>query len=233
MLSNSPPPPIWNVYQGNWSAPSCFSNTWPSGIAVKTCVRLTFDDDAFRASFLVLNDPVQGSAYTDCNEPIFRQEVVEMFIGNDTSAKPEHYWEIDVAPSGVAWMGYDSNPGGDRRNFSSVAYPCDTVDTRVLRHPTEDAWEADYSFPWHTLFATGGPASWTSPRKLKANFFRIQMDADAWKGVKVTRQTPCDSNQAHSNCTYLCATCPDTPDPDFHHSGYFGTINLYPKRARL
>ena len=59
------------------------------------------------------------------------------------------------------------------------------------------------------------------------------MDADAWKGVKVTRQTPCDSNQAHSNCTYLCATCPDTPDPDFHHSGYFGTINLYPKRARL
>ena len=119
---------------------------------MKTCVRLTFDDDAFRASFLVLNDPVQGSAYTDCNEPIFRQEVVEMFIGNDTSANPEHYWEIDVAPSGVAWMGYDSNPGGDRRNFSSVAYPCDTVDTRVLRHPTEDAWEADYSFPSGGLF---------------------------------------------------------------------------------
>ena len=71
---------------------------------MKTCVRLTFDDEAFRASFLVLNDPVQGSAYTDCNEPIFRQEVVEMFIGNDTSAKPEHYWEKTLRLP--AWHGW-------------------------------------------------------------------------------------------------------------------------------
>ena len=60
-------------------------------------------------------------------------------------------------------------------------------------------------------------------RHFRANFFRVQMNVAAWRGAVVTRDTPCGPN----NCTYMCANCPDTDQPDFHQSKFFGTLILH------
>ena len=153
--------------------------------------------------------------------------MVELFIGNDTSAVPERYWEIELTPKGTAWVGYDHNPGGDRHNLTVVNYPCDTVEARIHQRGA-DYWDAQITMQWALLGEAPsygeGTGLRTGLQTLKANFFRIQMNADAWRHKLVTRHTPCSP----ANCTYLCATCPSTPAPDFHRTSVFGTIVLHP-----
>ena len=75
--------------------------TWPGGQPVETCVALSFSADAFFARYSVLNDPIQKNAFTSCDSNEYRQEVIELFITNDTAARPERYWEVEVTPHGV------------------------------------------------------------------------------------------------------------------------------------
>jgi hypothetical protein len=59
---------------------------------------------------------------------MWNQEVVELFITSDTkSHKPEHYYEIELTPNNGVWYGYDSNPGGERKNLTHVLQNCDDI----------------------------------------------------------------------------------------------------------
>lgn len=162
---------------------------------------------------------MQKNAYDVCNEDVFNQEVLEIFITSSTAeAKPQLYWEVEVTPKGTTWLGLDSNPGGDRANLTHVLYPCGAVGTAV--RPGQGSWEAEIVLPFK-LIGRGTPAG-PGRRAFRANFFRVQMNPASWSNVSVTRATNCDP----SNCTFTCASCPDTASPDFHHSGFFGTIVL-------
>jgi hypothetical protein len=204
----------------------CYSDTWSTGLTgIVTCVTLSFDKTSLTASYRVSNDSVQQNAFTTCNEPVYDQEVVEIFITNETAAaKPEHYWEIELTPKGTAWVGYDYNPGGDRANLTNKLYPCDSVSTRAEK-TSADSWHAEIVLPFATI-GRGSPmppaSSGARRSAFKANFFRVQMNPAAWRGRTVTRADMCDP----SNCTFTCANCPTTAVPDFHHSGSFGTIVL-------
>ena len=218
--------PTWVVREGSAPTRFCYNQTWSTGLPVETCVELSVDSRALNVDFEVAQDPVQQNAYKQCNEDVFNQEVVEVFVASDAAevkkVKPERYWEVELTPRGVAWVGYDSNPGGDRTNLTHVLHPCSSIHTAVT--PRRGGWRGRISLPWK-LIGPGAPAEALTAgvhtgRLYRANFFRVQMNPHAWMGRSVTTQDACGPG----NCTFLCANCPDTQEPDFHHSGFFGNL---------
>lgn len=206
----------------------CFSDTWSSS-AKETCVSMSFDDEALYLEYVVEGDEIQRNAFTKCDAEVYNQEVVEVFLTNNTyEEKPEHYWEVELTPTGVVWFGYDSNPGGDRQNFSNTLYPCDLIEARVVSSST-NRWIGTMRLPFDVV----GQGTQDSDLcdalsrdrclRYRANFFRVQMDP-SWEtlGRNITVHDTCSPE----NCTFSCAKCPTTEKPDFHHSGFFGDLVL-------
>ena len=200
-----------------------FNDTWPGGLAgLNTAVSVGYDDEALTILFNVQRSVVQQNAFDVCNEDVYNQEVVEVFItGNNTGypwiAKPEHYFEVELTPKGTPWIGLDYNPGGDRENLTHVLQPCDSVKTAVIKR-TANSWVGEMRLPF-SLIGNGTYVNHGN-RLFRVNFFRVTMNPDQWAGKTVTRDMPCGP----SNCTYTCASCPNTTVPDFHHTLNFGTL---------
>jgi hypothetical protein len=201
----------------------CYSDTWASGVAKsETCLTASYDARDLTLRFNATGDAVQRNAYDACNEDVFNQEVVEVFITSDVDQSPiEKYYEVELTPRGTPWIGLDSNPGGDRSNLTHVLQACNAVRTRIVARGA-GWWVGEVQLPFALI--GGGKRMPDGSRHFRANFFRVQMNPGAWMGKPVTRGTPCGPN----NCTYLCASCPTTAQPDFHQSKFFGTVVLQP-----
>jgi hypothetical protein len=204
-----------------------FNNTWAGGLpGLNTHISASFDGAALTLTYDVQNSAVQKNAYDVCNEDVFNQEVVEVFITGEGvgAAKPEKYYEVELTPAGTPWVGLDSNPGGDRANLTHVLQRCDAVGTAILARDLRGAgsWRGEIRLPYALIGR--GAAQPDGSRLYRANFFRVTMNPAPWAPVagRVTRDMGCDP----SNCTYTCANCPGTAAPDFHHSGYFGELVL-------
>jgi hypothetical protein len=204
--------PTWTLTNGHASGIS-FNNTWEGGLDVFTSIEGIFDEEGITLRYNVKDDPVQQNAYDVCNEDVFNQEVVEVFITPDTDQKViDKYYEVELTPKGTGWIGYDNNPGGKRTNLTHVLQDCASVSTAITKRK-KDGWSGEIRLPFDLI----GKA-----KKYRANFFRVQMNPSAWEGVTATTDIPCDP----SNCTYSCWNCPTTPQPDFHQSAFFGTVIL-------
>ena len=75
------------------------SGGWAGGISgLSTSIFAEFDDDKLKLIYDVQDSSVQLNAYDVCNEDVFNQEVVEVFITGDEAevakAKPESYYEV-------------------------------------------------------------------------------------------------------------------------------------------
>jgi hypothetical protein len=215
ICANAFAPPHWEVREGK-PTEICYNETWGTAGIVpspyKTCVSVTAHSHGFSFEFHAENDRVQLNAYEECNSDMFNQEVVELFITNDTvSEKPEHYYEIELTPSKGVWFGYDSNPGGERTNLSHGSLDCDQLYT--WSHIEADRWEAGLQLPFSLIGRT---------RRYRVAFFRVQMHEEQWRRVAKTDKTPCGTN----NCSFICANCPTTAEPDFHQSGFFGYLDV-------
>jgi len=210
--------PRWSV-RANETTTICYDQTWARDGPARhvasnypTCVEVSYTNDKLNFKIDVFNDNVQQNKYLECNTDMYNQEVVELFITNDVvSPKPSRYYELEVTPVGAVWLGDDSNPGGERTNLTHKSLPCNSVGTDVSR-AGHSGWKAEIEIPYSLI----GKAS-----QYRLNFFRVQMD-DAWNRITATKDTVCDP----SNCTFTCATCPTTAQPDFHHSGFFGFLSL-------
>jgi hypothetical protein len=218
--------PQWHVYQNNPNGTRfCFDATWSVSGAFETCVQMFVSPHGLYIDIEAKSDTIQENAYVKCNDDLYNQEVVEVFISNETmKASPEHYWEIEVSPRDFVWLGYDYNPDGDRHNLSHTYYPCDRVSTKVENY--EDSWKASLFVSMDMLGQ--GSENCDDGHKChhyRANFFRVQMIPSIWKPYKghVTRDQVCSPD----NCTFSCANRPDTPEPDFHQTKYFGDLYLH------
>eukprot|EP00939_MAST-03C_sp_MAST-3C-sp1_P004809 g4809.t1 len=219
--------PTWTV-EADKPTTVCYNDSWASAKYVtETCVTLTFDTEKLTLQFEVSSDPLQANAFARCDDEVYNQEVVEVFISNLTSTdKPDRYWEVELSPRGVAWLGFDLNPGGDRSNFSNHVYPCDLIESDVHTLPNSSSWMATMHLPFD-IISRGTDATCAAGRPCRhyrANFFRVQMNPDPWGHLDrpVTTNDTCGP----ANCTFTCANCPRTDAPDFHHSGYFGDLYL-------
>ena len=199
----------------------CYSDTWASGVTKsETCLTASYDASDLTLRFNATRDMVQRNAYDMCNEDVFNQEVVEVFITSDVDQSPiEKYYEVELTPKGIPWVGLDSNPGGNRSNLTHVLQACGAVGTRIVGRSAH-WWVGEMKLPFSLIGE--GKRMPDGSRHFRANFFRVQMNPGAWSDKAVTRDMMCGPN----NCTYLCASCPNTVLPDFHQSQFFGTIAL-------
>lgn len=138
------------------------------------------------------------SSFTTCNQPLYLEHVVEMFLTGRHSGRAvhseaiesdasevirvklaeeqaidlHHYTELELSPKGVLWAGHVTNPNLQCAGISHVLIKCESSGlqwgAKLLK--AENKWKAFLFVPWKILDDRGALAR---PYYLKGNFFRI------------------------------------------------------------
>jgi hypothetical protein len=140
--------------------------------------------------------------YTQRDEPIYDQEVVEVFIAVGQE-DPVRYYEFEVSPNGVLFDAAIYNPTSQRRDLvADAAWDCPGLRWQAGRDDARQIWWAILVIPWQAIKPPGDlPALW------RANFYRIERPRDAEPEFSAWSPTM-------------------TEPADFHKPAYFGTLVL-------
>jgi Carbohydrate-binding family 9 len=161
---------IW----GNIPALPPFIVAAGSGPALQqTTAHVCYDDAALYVRFDCQDRDIWG-AYTQRDDPIYDEEVVEVFIAPG-SAAPAHYYEFEVSPNGVLLDALIDNPTAQRADLR-VDFEWDCPGLRWWAGRDDDAgqWWAALAIPWAGIGSARRPAAiW------RANFYRIERPRDA------------------------------------------------------
>jgi len=143
--------------------------------------------------------------YSNCNDPVFYYDAVEVFISNGHNT-PHNYIELDVSPNGVLFAANVINPNWTCAGIQDNEMVCNTcgLTWEAQRYDSQNYWYAYYEIPYTLIDPTmkGGFGS-----ELRANLFRID--------------TPLNDPQEHS-----CWSPTYTNPPCFHKPVYFGYVYL-------
>jgi hypothetical protein len=204
-----PAPPGWDAATSwdNW--PSHIPPTLPpfrladaSGSSRhQTAVRLCYDAHALYVRFDCADRDIWGTL-TQRDDPIYNEEVVELFIASG-SETPTEYAELEISPNGVLFDAWVQNPTGDRAQMVvDTAWNWPGIRWSVQRMDHHNHWRANLLLPWAGIVPSGPlPTVW------RANFYRIERPRNA------APEFSCWS--------------PTLTDPaDFHRPERFGTLQI-------
>lgn len=140
-----------------------------------TRVRICGDDTRLYVRFDCADRDI-WSTYTRRDEPLYNEEVVEVFIASG-AATPRRYYEFELNPLGALFDAAIDNPTGSRRDFRvDPAWDCVGIETEVRIAPENGSWSAIFSIPWASIsetFGAEGAARW------RLNFYRIERPRNA------------------------------------------------------
>jgi hypothetical protein len=167
----------------------------------QTAARVCYDDAALYARFDCDDRDIWGT-YTQRDDPIFDEEVVEVFISHGP-ATPARYYEFEVSPNGVLLDARIHNPTSQRADIQvDRDWDCAGLRWHAGRDDAPGRWWAILVIPWASIGPPGKPAAlW------RANFYRIERPRDS---------TP----------EFSCWSPTMTDPADFHKPAYFGTLYL-------
>lgn len=112
------------------------------------------------------------STYTERDEPLWKEEVVEVFLAPGREEPPE-YAEVEVSPRGVLFDAWISNPDGLRETMKTdVTWNWPGIAWRAGRLPEHEDWWAELDLPWAGLGLDKAPTF------LRANFLRVERPKD-------------------------------------------------------
>ncbi|HXO19867.1 MAG TPA: carbohydrate-binding family 9-like protein, partial [Thermoanaerobaculia bacterium] len=166
-----------------------------------TRVRLAWHETALHVRFDCA-DRDAWSTFTRRDDPLYREEVVEVFLAPG-AADPALYYEIEVSPQGVLFDARVENPHSRRDTLrADTAWDCPGLRWGVgAAGPAEDWWAA-LAIPWAAIVPDGVPALW------RANFYRIERPRDG-------------------SAPEFSAWSPTLASPpDFHRPSRFGRLSL-------
>lgn len=190
----------WN-WEGAATLPP-FTLADGSGPAVQqTVTRVCYNGHALFVRFDCADRDIWGT-YTERDDPIYDEEVVEVFIGPG-EATPVDYYEFEVSPNGVLLDLTVHNPSGDRADMpTDFAWNCPGIQWAAGRENAGNRWWAVFAIPWVSI-GVGGDL----PRLWRANFYRIERPRDG---------------AAEFSCW-----SPTLTDPaDYHKPARFGYLEL-------
>lgn len=205
------PPPLDGVgREGGWGrlpviGPLTLHDGGPAQF--ETTVRAGFDETHLFVSFQCLDDDVWGT-FTDRNDPIYNEEVVEVFL--DPKGDGLRYFEFEVSPRNVVldgvnrWVGGELNwdPSWSCVDFATaVAVNGSTADTEQA----DEGWSATLAIPFKCLGVTPQPGD-----RWRGNFYRIDR----------SRRGPAEEYQAWR------ATQEPGEEPMFNVPSRFGTLEF-------
>ena len=140
--------------------------------------------------------------YTQRNDPIYDEEVVEVFLAPG-EADPIDYHEFEISPNGVLFAARVNNPTSQREDLTiDLDEPYDGLFCVTERHDNENRWSVVLVIPWTSLALSGDvPDVW------RANFYRIE-------------------RPRAGEDEYSCWSPTRVQPADFHKPGKFGTLFL-------
>ncbi|MCX7712037.1 MAG: carbohydrate-binding family 9-like protein [Clostridia bacterium] len=150
-----------------------------------TRVRLAWDDEFLYAAF-ECEDRYIKATMTEYNDPLYEEEVVEIFIDDDCDLKT--YIEVEVNPlNTLLHYGIHNNLKG---SFLKFARTDKVVDTAVVVSEDEKKWKVEIAIPFSELIiAPNIPPK--SGDRWRMNFYRIDRgqfgedEYSAWKPTGV------------------------------------------------
>jgi hypothetical protein len=173
-----------------------------SGPAVQQSVaRICCDAAALYVRFDCEDRDIWGT-YTRRDEPIYDEEVVEVFIAPGVD-DPTRYLEFEVSPNGVLLDARVYNPTSTRADLQvEVEWVCPGIRWAAGRDDAANRWCAALAIPWSAIAADA-----RNPEFCRANFFRIERPRNS---------TP----------EYSCWSPTLTEPADFHKPKRFGLLEL-------
>ncbi len=197
---NNPNPSEWNWDDIPTLSPfMVYNNSRPA--TYTTTTRACCDSTALYLRYDCLDYDIWGT-YTQRDEPIYDEEVVEIFIVHG-EADPVDYYEFQVSPNGVLFDAKISNPSSTRADLVvNESWNCEGIQWVAERNDADNHWMGIMVIPWASIAPEGAlPDVW------RANFYRIERPRDA-------------------EPEYSCWSPTMAEPPDFHKPAYFGTLRL-------
>jgi hypothetical protein len=168
--------------------------------AQQTVVRACYDDWGLYARFECDDRDIWGS-YTQRDDPIYDEEVVELFISAG-AATPTRYYEFEVSPNGVLLDALIDNPTARRADMRvDFGWDCAGLRWQAGRDDAAGRWWALLGIPWAAIVAAD------RPDESRANNYRIERPRDA----------PPE---------FSCWSPTYTAPADFHKPACFGILRL-------
>jgi hypothetical protein len=169
----------------------------------QTTTRVCYDLQALYVRFDCDDTDIWGT-YTQRDDPIYDEEVVEIFLA-PAEAQPVHYYEFEISPNGVLFDARIYNPTSERAELDvDENWDCPGIGWRVTRNDVANHWSAIVVIPWMAVAPPGEPLpTW------RANFYRIE---------RPRRASP----------EFSCWSPTMTEPADFHKPAYFGILELGP-----
>lgn len=154
-----------------------------------TTVRLCYDNAALYVRYDCEDTDIWGT-YTQRDEPLYEQEVVEIFIGPGAE-DPIHYFEFQVSPNGVLFDATVFNPTSTRANLQvDPTWNCPNIRWHAQRDDAANQWWAALALPWRGITSDG-----QVPQVCRANLYRIERPHNAeteYSGWSPTLTRPAD-----------------------------------------
>jgi hypothetical protein len=167
----------------------------------QTRARVCYDAEALYVRFDCDDRDIWGTC-TQRNDPIYDEEVVEVFLGSG-EADPVRYFEFEISPNGVLFDARIYNPTSQRSELEwDESWDCPGIRWQAARDDVANRWWAAIAIPW---VAVGPPGD--LPSVWRANFYRIERPRDA-------------------EPEYSCWSPTMTEPADFHKPAYFGVLEL-------
>jgi len=187
-----------------------------------TAVYMCTDDEYFYVKYDCVDNNIY-SPFTEWRIPLFKNDVVEMFISAG-SGDPHVYLELEFSPNSVLFASRIFNPnmtcGGIQENYQD----CNStgIEWQAERFDSENYWWAYAKIPWSFINVNQTSSSTESMQPTirqdtyRANFFRV--DTPSGKSTE-----------------YSCWSPTWSKTPCFHKPRYFGilTFNTSSEQAIL
>jgi len=171
----------------------------------QTTVHLCHDGHSLYAHFTCEDRDIWGT-YTQRDDPIFDEEVVELFLAPGVEA-PTDYAEIEVSPDAVLLDALIHNPSGDRADMTAdFIWDCPGIRWQANRDDGRNRWWALLVVPLSELLDDDTPIT-QIPSRWRANFYRIERPRGG-------------------DPEFSCWSPTQTQPADFHKPAQFGVLEL-------
>lgn len=171
----------------------------------QTAARLGCDAECLYVRFDCEDRDIWGT-YRERDEPIYDEEVVELFI-SPGAATPGEYFEFEISPDGVFFDARISNLDEDRATLRVDLAWNANARWWTRREDHAGRWMAILALPWRCLTSEPLPSVW------RANLFRIERPRDG-------------------EPEFSCWSPTFTTPADFHKPSRFGYLMLAEETER-
>lgn len=173
---------------------------------------MSYDRRYLKVEFVCGDNPyTTENRMTRHNEPLFNQEVFEVFIGVG-EADCTHYLEVEINPNNALWIGRIYNPElGESQQHIVEQFTPEAVGVHYAAQSSGNSWTGYLHIPW-TLIGVDDSGNY------RLNLYRIRSrvshgGAD-WQ---------CDPE----TCDFVCwSSTLSGPEPAFHRPKRFGHLKV-------